>query len=221
MRRPLLLNLTLCAAVSFAAIAPAVLLAPRACAFPKPSAYPISWELKFQHGNPKRLVVNGVAYWYMTYTVMNLTDTEQLFLPVCELMTSDGSVVTADKDVPATVFQNIKQREHNKNLETSAKISGRLLIGEDQAREGVAIWKEPAPRMGTFHIFVAGLSGETVYMKDGDPLSIKDWTKVSDEEKKKLLTLRKTLDLTYQVPGDEIRPEEDVVLAKKEEWIMR
>ncbi len=85
----------------------------------------------------------------------------------------------------------------------------------------MAIWPEPSTRMGTFHIFVGGLSGETVIMKNGEEIAIKDWTKVTDEEKKKLTTLRKTLDLTYQIPGDEIKPEEDVVNSTGEEWVMR
>ena len=58
-------------------------------------------------------------------------------------------------------------------------------------------------------------------MKNGEEIAIKDWTKVTDEEKKKLTTLRKTLDLTYQIPGDEIKPEEDVVNSVGEEWVMR
>src|SRR4051812_35912311 len=58
--------------------------------YPKPSPYPKSWELEFQHGLPKRVVVQTVgkpaqAYWYMTYSVTNNTDKEQLFLPAFEL----------------------------------------------------------------------------------------------------------------------------------------
>src|SRR5689334_13292991 len=66
--------------------------------YPKPSPYPKSWELKFEHGTPKRLVVNVPnsntprAFWYMTYSVTNDTDKEQLFLPSFELLTEDGRV---------------------------------------------------------------------------------------------------------------------------------
>src|SRR5690242_18395860 len=48
--------------------------------FPKPSLYPIAWELKFEHKIPKRIVVDipgaaaPQAYWYMTYAVTNNTD---------------------------------------------------------------------------------------------------------------------------------------------------
>src|SRR5207244_10368152 len=59
--------------------------------YPKPSPYPKSWELKFEHGTPKRIVVQAPpstvpkAYWYMTYTVTNDTDQHQLFLLAFEL----------------------------------------------------------------------------------------------------------------------------------------
>jgi hypothetical protein len=220
-------NLLLCAAVAglFAALA----LAPAANAFPKPSVYPVAWQIKFDHSLPKRIVVKTagsetpVAYWYMTFTITNNSDEEQRFLPVFEMVTDDGKLIRSDKDVPPAVFDAIKAREKKRSLEPMEKITGRILIGEDQARDGVAIWKEPSPRMGTFHIFVTGLSGEVAYMKDGEEVDQKklQWYKVSDEERKKYKVLRKTLDLTCQVPGDEIRPEEDKVLLKSEEWVMR
>jgi hypothetical protein len=165
--------------------------------------------------------VNPVAYWYMTFTVTNNTTEEQRFLPVFEMLTNDSTLIRSDKEIPAGVYDEIKKRERRRTLEPMEKIAGRLLIGEDQARDGVSIWPEPSPRMGTFHIFVGGLSGETVIMKNGEEITIKDWTKVTDDEKKKLTTLRKTLDLTYQIPGDEIKPEEDVINVVGEEWVMR
>jgi len=217
----------LSAAIGMSAILGSTIALRPALAFPKPSVYPIAWQLKFKHSAPKRIVVTPtgsntpVAYWYLTYTVTNLTETEQRFLPVFEMLTGEGTVIRSDKDVPPAVFDAVKKRERNKSIESADKIAGRLLIGEDQAREGVAIWKEPQPRMGTFHLFAGGLSGESVYVKDGDVVERIDWLKMPEAERKKLTTLRKTLDMTYQVPGDEIRPEEDVVNLVKEEWVMR
>src|SRR5438270_6135421 len=136
----------------------------QAAAFPKPSVFPTSWQLKFEHSAPKRIVVrspgavNPAAYWYMTFTVTNNTTEEQRFLPVFEMLTNDGTVIRSDREIPAGVFDEIKKRERRKTLEPMEKIAGRLLIGDDQARDGVAIWKEPSTRMGTFHIFVGGLS---------------------------------------------------------------
>jgi hypothetical protein len=226
--RPSLPNLLLCAAAGFFAALAAIAPAPTAAAFPKPSVYPVAWQLKFDHPMPKRIVVKGadnvpVAYWYLTFTVVNNSDQEQRFLPVFEMLTDDGTVIRSDKDVPAAVFDAIKAREKKRSLQRIEQVTGRILIGEDQARDGVAIWKEPSPRMGTFHIFVSGLSGEVAYMKDGEEVDQRklEWFKISDEERKKYKVLRKTLDLTYQIPGDEIRPEEDPILLKSEQWVMR
>ena len=75
--------------------------------------------------------------------------------------------------------------------------------------------------MGTFHIFVAGLSGEAVIMKDGQETEVKDWTKISEEEHKQQTMLRKTLDITYQIAGDEAQSELNDPRLISEEWVMR
>jgi hypothetical protein len=147
------------------------------------------------------------AYWYLTYTVTNRTDREQLFMPVFELLTHDGNVYRSDRGVPAVVFDRIKQREKKPLLEPFHQIAGTLLVGEDQARDGVAIWPEPAGKMGRFSIFVEGLSGETATVKLGDQDVI----------------LRKQLQLNYHIRGDEVYRGEDPVAAAEtaQTWVMR
>ena len=72
------------------------------------------------------------------------------------------------------MFDAIKRRENRKFLEPLGKVTGRLLIGQDQAKDSVAIWPEPMPRMGTFSIYVQGLSGETAYIdKKGDDVPMR------------------------------------------------
>jgi len=199
----------------------------RADAYPKPSPYPISWQLKFEHSAPHRMVYltpgdpAPKAYWYITFTVTNLTDQEQMFLPSFDMLTKDGKIIASDKDVPPGAFDEAKRRERNSQLQPLQQVKGKLLIGEDQTREGVAIWPESSLRMGTFHIFVAGLSGEAVIMKDGEETQIKDWTKVSEEERNKQSILRKTLDLTYQVAGDVSQGSPNEPRLVSEDWVMR
>lgn len=179
--------------------------------YPTPSVYPISWQFEFEHSEPKRVVIeapgqpNPEAYWYITYRITNNTDQERIFLPVFELMTEDGRLSRSDRNIPPGVFETIKGRERNEFLQTQAQIGGQLRLGEDQAKDGVAIWKEPMPEMGQFTIFVSGLSGESAT------------TKIGDQE----FRLRKTLKLDYLVRGDEIQPHRDVVTPQGEEWIMR
>jgi hypothetical protein len=185
---------------------------PARAEYPKPNPYPKSWELDFQHGIPKRVVVQSAtskvptAYWYMTYSVTNNTDREQLFLPAFELLTEDGRVIRNDISIPKIVFEAVKKREGARFMEPAALVGGELRIGPDQAKDGVAIWPEPSPEMGQFSIFVSGLSGETTTMPGPD---------------KKPVILRKTLQLNYLIRGDEVYPGEDEVNENPQEWVMR
>lgn len=190
-------------------------------AFPEPSIYPVSWQLDFEHGTPRRIVVQTpgrsapVAYWYLTYTVTNNSGQERTFLPVFELLTEDGRVLRADRNVPARVFDAIAAIERQlRFLEPFPAITGELRLGEDEARDGVAIWEEPAPRMGRFSIFVAGLSGETANLRD------ESGALRSDASGRPIL-LRRTLQLNYLIRGDEVHPGEDEVNEDARAWIMR
>jgi hypothetical protein len=178
---------------------------------PKPSLYPISWELKFKHSTPKRVVVDvpgqgPKAYWYMTYEVTNPSDREVTFLPVFEMLTEGGTVVRSDKNIPGKVLDTIRAREGNANLLSQAQVGGTLRIGEDQAKDGMAVWEEIPGRPGHFSIFVQGLSGEAAKVKGPD---------------NKDVTLRKTLQLNYLIRGDEVYPGEDEVNENPSQWVMR
>ena len=199
------------ASVAFLLLAAFVPAALRA-EYPKPSPYPVTWELEFEHSKPKRIVVHPEnstvprAYWYITYTVTNETDQEQLFLPAFELLTEAGRVIRNDKNIPHSVFEAIKKQEGARFLQPAALVGGELRIGPDQAKDGVAIWPEPTPEMGKFSIFVSGLSGETAVVKGPDS---------------KEVILRKTLQLNYHVRGDEVYPGQDEVNENPQEWVMR
>src|SRR5690348_4920915 len=79
--------------------------------YPKPKPYPASWELKFKHARPKRMVIetpgkkDPVAYWYMPYTVTNTTGQERMFLPAFIMLTDDGKTVKSDQNLPPKVFE--------------------------------------------------------------------------------------------------------------------
>ncbi len=189
-------------------------------AYPEPSKYPVSWELKFEYDTPRRMVVEipgsnvPKAYWYMTYTVTNKTDKEQEFLPVFTMVTKDGKVVRSDKGVPKAVFDKIKARSGNKLLESPIKIAQTILVGDDEAKDGVAIWEEPEAEIGSFSIFVGGLAGEHTALTDsnGQPVMNKDG---------KPVILFKTLQLDYTVSGDEVYPGIDPIDKTHQRWVMR
>ena len=99
-------------------------------------------------------------------------------------------------------------------MEPFTLIGGELRLGEDQSKDGVAIWEEPTPRLGKFSIFVGGLSGEAVNLKNDKGEQVE----TADD---KPVILRKTLQLNYHVAGDEFYPGEDQVNENAEEWVMR
>lgn len=205
----------------------ALMLLSLACllrAFPVPSAYPISWELKFEHSKLNRLVITPTgstgaqAYWYMTFTVTNPGSQERKFLPVFELLTEDGRAIRSDDHIPAGVLETIRIREHKPHLEALNDVAGTIRVGDDQARESVAIWPEPNPRMGRFSVFVGGLSGEAVILKDEKGKAVERTLK---DGKKEQIVLWKTLQMEYHMAGDEKYPGNDLVDLVEQRWVMR
>jgi hypothetical protein len=192
--------------------------------YPRPSPYPIAWELNFEHSAPKRVVVTtrdtgtAQAFWYVTYTVTNLSKDEQKFLPVFELLSDDGKVIRSDADIPEVVLQTIRIREKAPDLRSVTQMAGIIRVGEDQAKEGVAVWREPDPRMGLFTIYVTGLSGEAVILKDDKGNTVE---KQTPDGKKQPVVLWKTLQIRYHMVGDEKFPGNDVTELVDEQWIMR
>ncbi|MGD0389347.1 MAG: hypothetical protein ABSC42_10380 [Tepidisphaeraceae bacterium] len=190
----------------------AALAMPLRADYPQPSPYPVSWELTFDHSLPKRILVQGpadmnpLAYWYVTYHAANNTDQDKiLFFPNFQMMLEDGQVVRSDIGVAPAVFDAIKKKEHLKYLQSNDVISGDLRQGEDQSKDGVAIWPEPRLRMGTFTIFCSGFWGESALVKVGD----------------KDVTLHKTLQLSYHLDSDESHPGGGDLVELDHQYVMR
>jgi hypothetical protein len=160
------------------------------------------------------LIVDGRAYWYIAYTVTNNSDKEQWFVPIFEMLTKEGTVIRSDRNIPAKVFETIKGQEKKKYMEPYPQIAGELRLGEDQARDSVAIWPETSTRMGQFSVFVGGLSGEIQKVQDSSGQDVKD-------PEGNPVILRKTLQLNFHIRGDEVFPGEDKVDQNPKEWVMR
>lgn len=219
-----------------------------AAVFPKPKEFTDSWELTFEPGVPKRIVVlsdgdqTPQAYWYLPYTITNNTKDAIDYLPEVELLTKDGRLHRANNNIPLAVYEKIKEVERNKLLEPQNKVAGKILVGEDQARDTVVIWRETTAEMGKFSIFVTGLSGEKValFKKGTDFLrvmtkeeqateeragrDVSDTVSVEEltaEQRKSVVVFRKTLKLNFHINGDEVFPGEDDVNENAQEWIMR
>jgi hypothetical protein len=193
MRRPLLASLIAMALVTAAG---AGFINSQRCvnAAPQPSAVPVSWELNIKHGPIERLqmTTGGTqkTYWYMRYTVINNTGRDILFTPDFELMTDTGQVQEAYKDVPKDIIGKLKELYNNPLLQSPTNIVGKLLQGEDNAKDGVIVFGNVDVDARDFQVYIAGLSGETAEVKN--PVTGKP------------VVLQKTLILDYVVPGQAI-----------------
>jgi hypothetical protein len=201
---------------------------PLRAAYPEPSISRISWEITFQHDHPKRVMLTPTgentkhAYWYMTYMVTNNEKDDLTYQPAFDLLTAGGSIIRSDFNVPDSIVTAIKKMEKDKlDPQGATEIGGVLHPGEDQAKEGIAIWPEPDEALGDFAIFVGGLSGESkMYKKVND-----DYKEIDESEYKSLkpgeaLLMRKTLQLKYELTGNP-GGGEDKLEYHGEKWIMR
>lgn len=207
---------------------------------PEPSTVPIEWQLAFTNNEPMCIKVKAPGedkakvYWYMLYRVVNRTKEDQIFIPNFTIFTNTGEVLQANRGIPTAVYDAIKQLHNVPLLRDQASITGKLLQGEDNAKEGVAIWNDMDPKAGTFDVFVGGLSGELDYASlptpmppavDNMPTSgpaamgYRPQPPASGPTTKALLT--RQLQLEYMIPGDQASRLESPVIFKFKKWVMR
>jgi len=183
-------------------------------AYPTPAIVSEAWELDFEYQAPRLIAVPDIHgetrwYWFMTYMVENQTGAPRLFVPEVTIATDAGHILTAGKDVPPSVFRAVKERVDNPLLRDPVQVVGKLLEGEDQARESVAIWPwDPDADVDQMRIFVGGLSGENQVIPH--PLN-------PDEQ---VVTTKQKM-ITYRVPGTNVHPQDQDILPRGEDWVMR
>jgi len=180
--------------------------------YPKPALVTEAWGFEFSYETPALIVIRGDQggdqwYWYMTYTVVNNTGEDRMFLPQLTVYTDNGQMLDADRGVGQGVFDAIKQEVNRPLLEDPVQVTGRLLQGVDQAKEGVAIWAAMSDDVDRISVFISGLSGETEVIEDhvtGEPV-----------------IMRRTLMIDYAIPGTAKAWREQPVVFEGERWIMR
>ncbi len=180
-----------------------------ALAYPKPAPVPYRWELNFEPG-PLRLYADpgtGSNYWYFTYTVTNRTGKDQLWAPNMVLYTDTGDILSAGRDVPPAVTQDLLNLLGNEFLEDQNTALGDIYQGRENAKEGLIIWPANSLKVTEMSLFIAGISGETARAKNP----------VTGAE----VILRKTLQRDYVVPGDPSARGSHPVDMVQETWIMR
>ncbi|MBL8878838.1 MAG: hypothetical protein JNG88_06925 [Phycisphaerales bacterium] len=213
---------------------------------PQPSPVPVSWELEFEYLDPRRIevLVPGATmpekFWYMVYTVRNNTGRTQRFFPTFELVTEGIRVIETDLGIHPLVFDAIRQRHNatHKYLVSPTKAIGDLRVGDDNAIESVAIWRADDSDVNSFRVFVAGLSGETAIVLNPTRGKSKATAEVNADEKpaaaatapsdkpkgasdSRRFTLRKTLEIQYDLPGSHSGRTTAEPERKSVRWIMR
>ncbi|MFZ4574949.1 MAG: hypothetical protein ACOYN0_11165 [Phycisphaerales bacterium] len=183
---------------------------------PEPDPVPRRWQLDVTPGALRMAVVDveGTGprvYFYMTYKVTNSSGGDLLLAPAFELATDEGEVLRSGRDVPAAVTRRISSDLENPFLQDQNSIVGLILQGEENSREGLAIWPANDLDVDELTVYAAGFSGETA------PVEFKD-AKTGAASK---VLLRKSLMLRYTSPGQlQIGSSEPLEMVEKL-WVMR
>jgi hypothetical protein len=194
--------------------------------------------LTFYYEDPQRIDVQlpgqsgSTTYWYVLYKIVNNTGQEVEFLPRFEVMTEDGAIFGSEQKVPPQVFSAI-QRRHSSDrplLQPHIRIVGRILQGEDNARDGVAIWPDFSANSDKFTIYVSGLSQEAEQVRNPEYDStqpenvdeqLPDGLTVPREVNPRYFTLHRTLAIRYDLPGDAQTRSAAKPIRTAQEWVMR
>lgn len=185
--------------------------------FAQPSIINPTWEFELDAQLPQPIAVPNASgqmvwYWYLPYKVVNNTGEDRLFIPEVSVMDNHGRIVTAGRKIPQNVFPAIAERLGNPLLESPGDVLGRLLQGEDFAKESVAIWPASVRDVDEFTVFFAGADGETKQLlspRTGKPVmqaAIDPITgeAVLDDQGNPVMQpvmVRRTRTFTYATPG--------------------
>jgi len=197
------------ACVSFAAPEPAIVPAPG------------QWTLDMEFTHPMQITLlsgsdkKPVQFWYIIITLTNNTGQDVDFYPKCDLMTDSFQIVPAGKFVPPSVFDLIKRRHKSRYpfLEPLNLSGTKILQGEDNAKDIAVIWPDFDIQAKGVKLFLTGLSNETaaadhpiLTSEMGEPLQV---------------FLRKTLELSYSLKGDQALRSSNSFNFQGKRWIMR
>ncbi len=194
---------------------------------PTPKIVPTAWELDLTFENPKQMTLRlpgekaPSTFWYLLFQVQNGSGSDHNFTPRFTLYTDTGEVMHSVGS-PTAAFMAIQTRHNNPLLQNLPSVSGRLLQGEDNAKDGVAMWKDLPEDVRAFDLFIGGLSGEQETVQLPKPIVIEV---VEDGKTKKItkdkMTLFKTLKLSYSIPGEAAGRSSNPPKLIKKSWVMR
>jgi len=192
-------------------------------AAPEPAIVPAAgqWTLNMEYTNPQQITLlrgpdnKPAHFWYTIITLTNNSGDDVDFYPKCDLMTDSFQIIPAGKFVSPTLFSQIKNRHKSiyPFLEPLNNAGSKILQGEDNTKDIAVIWPDFDTQARNIRLFITGLSNETVVVDhpvstdaDGKPLQV---------------FLRKTLELSYSLKGDQALRSNASFAFQGKRWIMR
>jgi hypothetical protein len=192
-------------------------------AAPEPAIVPApgQWTLNMEYTNPQQITLlrgpdnKPVNFWYTIITLTNNSGDDVDFYPKCDLMTDSFQIIPAGKFVSPALFEQIKDRHKSKYpfLEPLNNAGSKILQGEDNTKDIAVIWTDFDTQAKSIRLFITGLSNETVAV---------DHPVLTDADGKPLqVFLRKTLELSYSLRGDQALRSNASFAFQGKRWIMR
>jgi len=192
---------------------------------PEPSIATKAWQVDMVFHDPQRITLrlpgddHDTTFWYVLYTVTNDTDRDVPFYPTFDLVTDKLQVIEGGSHISPTVYRAIKARYAKAYpfFVYPSEMYGPLLQGSDNAKTSCVAFVPPDPSVNHFVLYVGGLSGEIVKTRNHDF----DTSAGESMQNPRFFTLRKTLAISYDVPGDEKTRLQTPPVRGSLEWVMR
>ncbi|AQQ10211.1 hypothetical protein L21SP3_02039 [Sedimentisphaera cyanobacteriorum] len=195
-----------------AALTAAAFAAPEPSRAPKPGI----WTLDVEFNMPRQITLKTgeqtQRYWYIVLTLTNKTGEDVDFYPDFELMTNTWKLYPSDTGITKPVYEKIKLINQGRYpfLQTLDETKDKILQGDDNKIDLLAVWKDFDKKAKNIKLFFAGLSNET---------EVVNIQQENGEDRK--FILQKTLCLEYLLPGDPRKRAAQKLEFVDKSWVMR
>ena len=182
-----------------------------------------SWELDVEFFDPQRITVSTATgdqtYWYVLYRVINRTGKDVRFFPSARIVTNTLRVTDAGDGVHPAVYDKIAEL-HRKDFPFFAppvKVTGLILQGAANARESAAVFQSFDPEASSFKVYLGGLAGEKERVNN----TAFDPSKKESEDNPRSFLAQRTLEISYDLPGDPNTRAVARPIRRDRQWVMR
>lgn len=184
-----------------------------------------TWQLDFEFFDPQRIILrlpgdtHKTTFWYLLYRVTNNTGRDVEFYPAFSVVTNRLQAVEGGSEISPSVYDGIASR-HKKEYPFFArpsKITGLLLQGADSARTSAAVFRAFDPEVDRFTLYVSGLSGDVERVINPGFNADKPETEANPRS----FVMRRTLAVTYDLPGDAKTRHASLPIRRTRSWVMR